>query len=44
METKEIIEILKKANEWRRGWEWEMPDPKIFWIAIDETINLLSNK
>lgn len=41
MKTKEIIKTLNKANTWRRGWKWEMPDPKEFWFAINEAINRL---
>ena len=41
MKTKEIIKKLNKANSWRRGWKWEMPDPKEFWQAIDYAIERL---
>ena len=42
MKTKKIIEILTESNSWRRGGEIEMPDPEIFWIAIDEAIKKLN--
>ena len=41
MKTKEIIKTLNKANYWRKGWKWEMPDPTEFWIAIDYAIERL---
>lgn len=41
METKNIIKILKKFNNWRRGWEWEQPNPKQITNAINEAIEKL---
>lgn len=35
MELKQAIEILRKHNEWRRGAEIPMTDPKILGEAID---------
>lgn len=43
MKTKKLIKILRRANYWRRGWELEMPNPKVFWEAIDEACILLDN-
>ena len=43
MNKQEAIKTLKEANEWRRWGEWEMIDPKAFWIAIDFAINELEN-
>lgn len=41
MKTKEIIKKLNKANSWRRGLKWAMPDPTEFWIAIDYAVERL---
>ena len=43
MKTKEIRKILKNANKWRRGTNFEMPDPKDFWLAIDKACDRLKN-
>lgn len=38
MKTKEIIDILTRYNEWRRGADIEQPDPKEIGKAIDYAI------
>lgn len=38
MKKKQMIQILRTFNEWRRCWEGEQPDPKIIGIAIDNAI------
>ena len=38
MTTEEAIKILKEYNEWRRGAEIPMPEPKIIGEAIDTVI------
>lgn len=43
MKTKDLIKTLRKFNNWRRGWEWEQPNPKYIWNAIDEACILLQN-
>lgn len=41
MKTKEIIKTLKDFNEWRRGGNGKMLDPKVIGEAIDEAIKKL---
>lgn len=41
MTVEQAIEVLKKANKWRRGGEGEQPDPKKFGEAIDVAIVIL---
>ena len=43
MKTKEIRKILIKNNKWRRGANFEMPNPKEFSVAIDEVCDRLKN-
>lgn len=38
MKKKQMIQILRTFNEWRRCGEGEQPDPKIIGIAIDNAI------
>ena len=44
MKLKNIIKTLRRANEWRRWANIEMPNPATFWIAIDEAIRLLKEQ
>ena len=41
MTTDEAVAILKRHNEWRRGAEIPMEDPRDLGIAIDTVINEL---
>jgi len=41
MTIKQAINIMKRANKWRRGAEIEMPDPKEFGEAIDVAIAIM---
>ena len=41
MPLDETIEILSTHNEWRRGGDGEMTDPKKIGYAIDRAINIL---
>lgn len=38
MKTKEIIDILTRYNEWRRGADIEQPNPEEIGRAIDYAI------
>lgn len=42
MKIEEAVEILKRHNEWRRGGDGEMQDPKILGVAIDKAVEVLS--
>lgn len=42
MTTTEAIEILKRHNEWRRGGDSEMDDPKLIGQAIDRAIEVMT--
>jgi len=45
MKISEAIRVLRLSNQWRRGAEIEMPDPKLFGEAIDSAIlELKQNK
>jgi len=44
MDLNETISILEYYNEWRRGAEIEMPQPKIIGEAIESAIKLLKEK
>lgn len=41
MERKEIIEVLKKHNDWRRGADVPMLSPTLIGDAIDAAVLLL---
>lgn len=41
MTENEAKQILKAHNEWRRGGEGEMQDPKILGLAIDKAVESL---
>jgi hypothetical protein len=41
MDLKETIEVLVKYNEWRKGAEIPMIEPKVISEALDSAINLL---
>jgi hypothetical protein len=41
MNLKETIEVLVNHNEWRKGAEIPMIEPKIISEALDNAINLL---
>lgn len=41
MTEKEAKQVLIAHNEWRRGGEGEMQDPKILGLAIDKAIESL---
>lgn len=41
MKKKEALEILEKHNQWRRGSEIPMENPKLIGIAIDKAIEVL---
>lgn len=41
MKTKEIIDILTRYNDWRRGANIEQPDPEEIGRAIDYAIKRL---
>jgi len=43
MNKKEAIKILTQANEWRRGGEGDMPDPKELGLAIDFAVDYMAN-
>lgn len=42
MKIEEAVEVLKRHNEWRRGGDGEMQDPKILGVAIDKAVEVLS--
>ena len=41
MKKEEAIKILTEGNNWRRGSEIEMPNPKDLWLAIDYAIKFM---
>ena len=41
MTIKQAINVLIRANKWRRGAEIKMPDPKEFGEAIDVAIAIM---
>jgi hypothetical protein len=42
-QVKTTIKTLKKYNEWRRGGEGEMPNPKEIGVAIDHAVDVLQS-
>lgn len=41
MNIKEVIDVLKKHNIWRRGADTEMQDPRVLGEAINTAVHLL---
>ena len=44
MKLPQALKILKRYQDWRRGWDWKMEDPTELWIAIDIIIKELENE
>ena len=43
MNNKEALQILQEYNQWRRGSDKPMPNPKVIGLAIDQAVKVLSS-